>query len=58
MGLFAVVTKNEDIQNRLDLAKIEEFTLYIIEQNKINEKQNQEIEELKALVKELVRKNK
>jgi anti-anti-sigma regulatory factor len=27
MGLFAVVTKNEDIQDRLDLAKIEDFTL-------------------------------
>ena len=27
MGLFAVVTKNVDIQDRLDLAKIEDFTL-------------------------------
>lgn len=27
LGLFAVVTKNEDIQDRLDLAKIEDFTL-------------------------------
>jgi anti-anti-sigma regulatory factor len=27
MGLFAVVTKNEEIQDRLDLAKIEDFTL-------------------------------
>lgn len=27
MGLFAVVTQNEEIQDRLDLAKIENFTL-------------------------------
>ena len=27
MGIFAVVTKNEEIQDRLDLAKIEDFTL-------------------------------
>jgi len=27
LGLFAVVTKNEEIQDRLDLAKIENFTL-------------------------------
>lgn len=27
MGLFAVVTTNEEIQDRLDLAKIEDFTL-------------------------------
>ena len=27
MGLFAVVTQNEEIQDRLDLAKIEDFTL-------------------------------
>ncbi|MDI9309898.1 MAG: hypothetical protein QM535_06755 [Limnohabitans sp.] len=34
--------------------KIEELTLYIIEQNKINEKQAKEIEELKVLVNKLI----
>lgn len=38
--------------------KIEELTLYIIAQNKTNEKQSQEIEDLKVLVKNLVEKNK
>ncbi|WP_091475773.1 hypothetical protein [Flavobacterium swingsii] len=38
--------------------KIEELTLYIIDQNKTNEKQSKEIEELKVLVKSLVEKNK
>jgi len=33
LGLFAVVTKNEEIQDRLDLAKIENFTLL----NTVNE---------------------
>jgi anti-anti-sigma regulatory factor len=28
MGLFAVVTKNEEVQDRLDQAKIEDFTLF------------------------------
>lgn len=36
--------------------KIEELTLYIIEQNKINEKQAKEIEELKVLVNKLIEK--
>ncbi len=35
------------------LKKIEELTLYTIEQNKVNEKQSKEIEELKAMVKTL-----
>ncbi|WP_445710418.1 hypothetical protein [Flavobacterium sp.] len=43
---------------RIQQEKIEELTLYIIEQNKINEKQNQEIEELKVLVKQLLEKSK
>ncbi|NHN27027.1 hypothetical protein FIA58_015190 [Flavobacterium jejuense] len=43
---------------KIQQEKIEELTLYIIEQNKINEKQNQEIEELKALVKKLLEKSK
>lgn len=42
--------------SRIQQEKIEELTLYIIEQNKINEKQNQEIEELKLLVNNLVEK--
>ncbi|MBP9848126.1 MAG: hypothetical protein KBC58_01680 [Flavobacterium sp.] len=37
--------------------KIEELTLYIIDQNKTNEKQSKEIEELKVLVKSLKEKN-
>lgn len=50
---------------KIQQEKIEELTLYIIEQNKINEKQNEqiekqskEIEELKVLVKNLIEKNK
>ena len=39
---------------KIQQEKIEELTLYIIEQNKINEKQNQEIEELKAILKDLL----
>jgi hypothetical protein len=39
-----------DMQNKL-LQKIEEMTLYMIEQNKINEQQSNTIEELKQLVK-------
>ncbi len=49
--------------SKIQQEKIEELTLYIIEQNKINEKQNlelkkqsKEIEELKALVKILMEK--
>lgn len=38
------------------LEKVEELTLYIIEQNKINEKQAKEIDELKAMVKALTNK--
>lgn len=41
---------------KIQQEKIEELTLYIIEQNKINEKQNQEIEELKNQVKALLEK--
>lgn len=39
---------------KIQQEKIEELTLYIIEQNKINEKQSREIEELKKLVTELL----
>jgi len=38
------------------LEKVEELTLYLIEQNKTNEKQAKEIEELKAIVKALADK--
>jgi len=38
------------------MGKIEELTLYVIEQNKTLEKQNKEIEELKAMVKVLMEK--
>lgn len=52
------------VKNGLDLAemqakqmgKIEELTLYAIEQNKMLEKQSKEIEELKAQVKKLLEK--
>jgi hypothetical protein len=51
--------------SKIQQEKIEELTLYIIAQNKINdkqaqilEKQNSEIEALKALVKTIARKNK
>jgi hypothetical protein len=44
--------------NKKLLQKVEELTLYIIAQNKTNEKQSQEIEDLKVLVKSLVEKNK
>lgn len=40
------------------MEKIEELTLYAIEQNKKIEKQEKEIEELKVLVKTLINKNK
>ncbi|WP_395076196.1 hypothetical protein [Flavobacterium sp.] len=43
---------------KIQQEKIEELTLYIIEQNKTNEKQTKEIEELKVLVKTLIEKNK
>lgn len=38
------------------LEKVEELTLYLIEQNKVNEKQAKEIEDLKAMVKVLADK--
>lgn len=41
---------------KIQQEKIEELTLYIIEQNKINEKQSKEIEELKILVNNLAAK--
>lgn len=40
----------------LQQEKIEELTLYIIQQNKINEEQNKEIQELKKLVEKLISK--
>jgi hypothetical protein len=56
-----VPSAEEMVANGLDVAqtnaklleKIEELTLYTIEQNKVNEKQSKEIEELKAMVKTL-----
>lgn len=42
--------------SKIQQEKIEELTLYIIEQNKVNEKQSQEIEDLKVLVKSLISK--
>jgi hypothetical protein len=39
---------------KIQMAKIEELTLYIIEQNKTNETQSKEIAELKALVQNLL----
>lgn len=71
--LINVPSAKEVAENGIELGemtkiqqeKIEELTLYIIEQNKINEKQTQilekqtqEIETLKALVNKLVQKNK
>ncbi|CAM4048052.1 MULTISPECIES: hypothetical protein [Flavobacterium] len=44
--------------NRLLLEKVEELTLYTIDQQKQLDKQTREIEELKALVNTLVQKNK
>ena len=41
---------------KIQQEKIEELTLYIIEQNKINEKQSKEIEELKIMVQSLLSK--
>ncbi len=41
---------------KIQQEKIEELTLYIIEQNKINEKQSKEIDELKEMVKSLMAK--
>jgi hypothetical protein len=43
--------------NRLLLQKIEELTLYMIEQNKVNAQQAQQIDELKAKVNTLSEKN-
>ena len=40
---------------KIQQEKIEELTLYIIEQNKINEKQSKEIEELKTLIKSIIK---
>jgi hypothetical protein len=64
--LFNVPSAKEIATNGVELGemskiqqeKIEELTLYIIQQNKTNEKQTQEIEELKAMVKALAKKNK
>lgn len=44
--------------NRILLEKVEELTLYIIEQNKINEKQKLEIEELKKILNKIIEKSK
>lgn len=38
---------------KIQQEKIEELTLYIIEQNKINEKQNKELQELKEILKSI-----
>jgi hypothetical protein len=43
---------------KIQQEKIEELTLYIIQQNKTNLQQSQEIAELKAMVKTLIEKNK
>jgi hypothetical protein len=59
-----VPSAEEMVNNGLDVAqmdaklmeKVEELTLYIIEQNKVNEKQAKEIEELKVMVKLLIDK--
>lgn len=61
-----VPSAEQMVQGGLDVAKmdaklmekVEELTLYLIEQNKENEKQAKEIEELKAIVKLLAAKNK
>ncbi len=42
--------------SKIQQEKIEELTLYIIEQNKINKKQGEEIEQLKAMVQTLLNK--
>lgn len=62
--LPGIESADELVKNGLDLGemqakqmgKIEELTLHLIEQNKMIEKQSEEIEELKALVKSLVEK--
>ncbi len=62
--LINVPSANEVKENGINLGemttiqqeKIEELTLYIIEQNKINEKQNKEIEELKIALQSLLDK--
>ncbi|MCO6148510.1 hypothetical protein [Flavobacterium sp. NRK1] len=59
-----VPSAEEMVNNGLDVAqmdaklmeKVEELTLYIIEQNKVNQKQAKEIEELKVMVKLLIDK--
>jgi len=59
-----VPSAKEMTENGLDVAemdaklmeKVEELTLYIIEQNKINQRQAKEIEELKAMVKVVLEK--
>lgn len=40
---------------KIQQEKIEELTLYIIEQNKINEKQNKELQELKEILKSIIK---
>lgn len=60
-----VPSAKQMVENGLDVAqmdaklmeKVEELTLYLIEQHNINEKQAKEIEELKAMVKLLAAKN-
>ncbi|MCY1248252.1 hypothetical protein D9M72_616630 [compost metagenome] len=41
---------------KIQQEKIEELTLYIIEQNKINEKQAEELKELREMVQSLAAK--
>ncbi|WP_308131051.1 hypothetical protein [uncultured Flavobacterium sp.] len=40
---------------KIQQEKIEELTLYIIEQNKINERQNKELQELKEILKSIIK---
>ncbi|MEO8236903.1 MAG: hypothetical protein ABI576_02260 [Flavobacterium sp.] len=42
--------------SKIQQEKIEELTLYLIEQNKINQAQNKEIAELKAMLKAIIEK--
>lgn len=43
--------------SKIQQEKIEELTLYLIEQNKVNQAQNKEITELKAMLKAILEKN-
>lgn len=43
--------------SKIQQEKIEELTLYLIEQNKVNQAQNKEIAELKAMLKAILEKN-